>query len=97
MSAWLEFMREIRDAGRPIHCPDDMRNGWAAGRAEELGLVHRVNDRRPFLWDLTPAGRAYLIGKAEVVNMRTGSLGRPRSVVRATWLAPLPSQFGGLA
>ena len=57
----------------------------AAFRAVELGLIKRDGD----LWSLTAKGRDLTEGRVKVQpTYRFGTTGP--SIVRATWIAPLP-------
>jgi hypothetical protein len=94
MSGWKLVTRELYAAGRPMqrvefdHGADGADPYKGLRDARKFGLVRATRHHFTHVWELTPQGRAWVEGRAELAPQRRN--GKPRPLV-ATWLMQLPA------
>lgn len=94
MSGWKLVTRELYAAGRPLQRVEFHHDASGAdpykslSAARRRGLVRSVRCHFTHVWELTPAGRAWVEGRAELGAQKRD--GKPRPLV-ATWLMQLPA------
>ena len=95
MSGWKLVTRELYAAGRPMkrvefdHGADGADPYKVLRDARRMGLVRSIRQSKfQWVWEITPEGRAWVEGRAELAPQRRD--GKPRPLV-ATWLMALPT------
>lgn len=106
MSAWRIVVRRLHSIGGKgprgrfdIDFASQEQSNWAIERAKELNLIRCTKRGRFGHWELTPLGREFCEGRADVRSVLTGAGHRPREFIAVTWLASLPRdiRFGAPA